>query len=324
MVYLHPPNEAPQTDEFTRFLEAIGVRAIHHNLTFWDTVAASPFGTHSPVKMGSYCRLDLPQLVTGELNAELRGRALPTDRILYTDTDVIIGADVRFPVDQPLRTLAAADEGFGTVGSLNSGVLLMHTSFMVSEFPHFLDYGKRHKFHFQVHDQSWMDMYYRDSNRGLATRLGGFDNSTALPATRRWHLLDRAIYNGRPFEHPLGNTTTTSEVVLPSIWHWQGFKPPDVACWAQAMETGRFPWRHDDLLRHPAVTGCPKHDARWPFRWRRCSLHTYARLYGQHLLLLALSRQIGLKVEDGRPVRLTRAVHAFVESEAALNGTILV
>ena len=152
MVYLHPPNEAPQTDEFTRFLEAIGVRAIHHNLTFWDTVAASPFGTHSPVKMGSYCRLDLPQLVTGELNAELRGRALPTDRILYTDTDVIIGADVRFPVDQPLRTLAAADEGFGTVGSLNSGVLLMHTSFMVSEFPHFLDYGKRHKFHFQVHD----------------------------------------------------------------------------------------------------------------------------------------------------------------------------
>ena len=327
-IYLHAPEQSLDDDEFTRFLTAIGVRVVMHRLSFLATVR-SRTPMMPPKKLGSYCKLDVAQLVGGSLNAELRSRDLPTDRVLVTDTDVLVAGTVRFDAAQPLRTWAAADEGFGSKLTANTGVMLVNVSFFNDDFKYLLDYGAGNRFHFAIHDQTWLNAYTTKNNpKGLESRLnasgaGPFDEATAAAPGLRWHMLDRAVYNGRPYEHPARNRTA------PIIWHWQGYKVDDYTCWERAMARNAFPWgqtggRHGHAIL-ASVTGCQPVGGMIinAYTLGPCAMRTYAWLYGQQQRMLALARQIGSAVEEAPPgttqgvakVALHQHVRTFLQME---------
>ena len=69
--------------------------------------------------------MDIPRAAHA-MQAELAGRGLDPQRILWTDADVIFSGDWHYPREAPLPTFAAGSEVFSS--SLNSGVIYGNVS----------------------------------------------------------------------------------------------------------------------------------------------------------------------------------------------------
>ena len=83
VVYMHEPDQPLEPDTFSRWLEAAGARVILHRLSFRDEIPAERrknpnVGINSHVNLGTYGRMDVPQLVHA-MRAEFGRRGLDTE-----------------------------------------------------------------------------------------------------------------------------------------------------------------------------------------------------------------------------------------------------
>ena len=163
-------------------------------------------------------------LIVESLRAELIRRRLDTERVLYTDTDVLFADDIDYHelMAGALPTFAAGTEVFSP--SMNSGVMLINATAWRQHHASMVAYGERKQFKFLSFDQTWVHAYF--------TRY----------AQVGWKALDDAKYNARGFMHPM-RPRARAAVKYPRLWHWHGFKPRDVECWLSSIDRGTWPMR---------------------------------------------------------------------------------
>lgn len=234
VLYIHGVHEpfAQQDDNVTVWLKSMGVRVLNSRLSFLNHM---PKRRWRMERTTGICKMDIPFAARAHEH-ELVARGLDPERILMTDADVLFANDfsyARWPRARRLRTFAAGIEFFSK--SLNSGVVYFNVSTMLAEWPRMLQYAVTKKFNFLVADQSWLQEWY-DLSLGKGRRA----------ATTGWDRLDESIFNARPFAHPWRGHPMLKRRLRwhePHIWHWHGYKPNDVACWLNAMATGKWPLR---------------------------------------------------------------------------------
>ena len=89
------------------------------------------------------------------------------------------------------------------------------------------------------------------------------------------------------------------EHVEPKLWHWHGYKPSDVDCWLNAIDSGAWPersWR--------ALPNCKRGRCKWKpivgsgcryfgrITMKPCYLRTYVYMLAQHRKLLELADSV--------------------------------
>ena len=196
-----------------------------HRLSFYDALplASRTKRTHKNpnLNVGAFGRLDIG-IIVDAMRDELLRRGLDAERVLYTDTDVLFAQDVDYArlAAMPLPTFAAGTEVFSP--ALNSGVMLINATAWVQHYSGLIEYGVRKRFKFLSYDQTWVHGYFlKEAKTG-------------------WETLSDAEYNARGYAHP---KFSSHPYVAPRVWHWHGFKPPDVECWHAAIGAGRWPVR---------------------------------------------------------------------------------
>jgi hypothetical protein len=138
VLYMHKPLQPLRHDRYSTWLRAAGARVILHRLSFHASIPESRrihpnVGINGHVNLGTYGRMDVPQIVVA-LRDEFLSRRLDVERVLYTDVDVLFAADLAtgWWLHQ-LPNFAAGTEVFSP--SINAGVLLLNISSFVLEWP---------------------------------------------------------------------------------------------------------------------------------------------------------------------------------------------
>ena len=278
-------------DAFTGWLAAAGVRTIAHNLSFLHRIPTKRRrrgGAVPHLNVGAYCRIDVPRIVR-RLAPELRARGLDDGSVLYTDTDVAFAADW----DRPSRVhnFAAGTEVFSP--SMNSGVMVLNVSGFGAEVDRMLDYAETKGFDFLTSDQALIQQWFMAHTPDWRKKV--VKSRAADPG---WDTLDDASYNARPYAHPQ-KPSAGGEHVEPKLWHWHGYKPSDVDCWLNAIESGAWPersWR--------ALPNCKRGRCKWKpivgsgcryfgrITMKPCYLRTYVYMLAQHRKLLELADSV--------------------------------
>lgn len=274
VLYMHGADQSyDDVDDLSHWLTARGVRVVNTRLSFASDIPKIRWRMRT---LTGICKMDIPRAAR-TLQPELTSRGLNSERILWTDADIMFAGDFAYPPHAPLPTFAAGTEVFST--SLNSGVIYGNVSTMVDAWPRMLQLAKARRFKFTVADQTWMQQFWRDN----------------------WIPLDDALYNARPFAHPR-RPTRAALVREPHIWHWHGYKGSDVQCWLRAMVNGTWPER---AWRRPTTRACAGSRrgacAYKPIRGsgcrylgritpNACYLRTYTYLLTQHHRLLEHAR----------------------------------
>ena len=283
--------------QFLAWLRAADVPLLPHRLSFYDALPAKSrtrrMNKNPNLNVGAFGRLDIGILVDA-MRDDFLSRGLDTERVLYTDTDVLFAADIDYTnlASIPLPTFAAGTEVFSP--ALNTGVMLINATAWAHHYNGLIAYGKRKNFRFLSYDQTWVHEYFSRvaANAGTAAS---------------WTRLRDEVYNARGFMHPARPTTRKAGLLLPRVWHWHGFKPHDVECWHSAISTGRWPlraWR--DAV--PSCTGktrprchfMPVHGSGCRYFGRLtavlgmtpCYLRTYTYLLMQHRRMLRVAQAI--------------------------------
>jgi hypothetical protein len=281
---------------FRAWLRLAGVPLLPHRLSFYDQlpmkIRRKRTSKNPNLNVGAFGRLDIGIIVEA-MHDELLVRGLDTQRVLYTDTDVLFADDLDYTTlqSQSLPTFAAGTEVFSP--ALNTGVMLVNASAWAAHYQRMIAYGQLKNFRFLSYDQTWVHEYFTR----WAAREG---------LSRGWALLDDAVYNARGYMHPM-RRGRGRQPVLPRLWHWHGFKPRDVDCWHGAIRSGRWPiraWRN-------TVPGCtgktrprcmfmPVHNSGCRYFGRLtavlgmtpCYLRTYTYLLEQHRRMLRIARTL--------------------------------
>lgn len=302
---------AAQAEEGTRrlreWLNAAGVPLLTHRLTFYDRIPQRSrqrrTGNNPNLNVGAFGRIDIGPIVLS-MKPTLRARGLDTERVLYTDTDVLFAGDVEYSslARKSLPTFSAGTEVFSP--SLNSGVMLINATSWAQHHAAMVAYGERKKFKFLSYDQTWVQDYFLRQPR---------------PASRTaWEPLDDASYNARGFMHPM-RPSRGRPPLMPRLWHWHGFKPKDVDCWHNAIHSGKWP------LRAWRDTTRPCHGKDRP----RCNfmpiLNSGCRYFGRLTAVLAMTpcylrTYTHLLVQQRRMLRIAHGVLAY---GANINASLL-
>ena len=268
-----------------------------HRLSFYDQLPMKSrkkrTSKNPNLNVGAFGRMDMGIIVEA-MRGELLSRGLDTQRVLYTDTDVLFANDLDHAAleAQALPTFAAGTEVFSP--ALNSGVMLINASAWAVHYERMMAYGQQRNFRFLSFDQTWVQEYFTQT----ASRAGKL---------RGWEPLDDAAYNARGFMHPY-RPKRNSPPTLPRLWHWHGFKPRDVECWHRSIRSGRWPVR---AWRNTIPTGCtgktrprclfmPIHNSGCRYFGRLtavlgmtpCYLRTYTYLLQQHKRMLSIARTL--------------------------------
>ncbi len=283
------------TGVFRDWLHAAGVPLLEHRLSFYDQLPKKSrrgrTGSNPNLNVGAFGRMDIG-LIVRSMRAELFARGLDTERVLYTDTDVLFAGDVDYGrlSTGPLRTFSAGTEVFSP--NLNSGVMFINATAWAEHHAAMVAYGVRKKFKFLSYDQTWVQEYFLRQPR-----------ASGQPA---WESIDDATYNARAFMHPV-RPRRGQLPLLPRIWHWHGFKPHDVECWHRSILKGRWPvraWR--DTVRpcngkmRPRCNFMPILNSGCRYFGRLtaviamtpCYLRTYTYLLEQHHQMLRIARTL--------------------------------
>ena len=283
---------------FREWLRAAGVPLLEHRLSFYDQLPRKSrrgrTGSNPNLNVGAFGRMDIG-LIVKSMQSSLGARGLDTERVLYTDTDVLFAGDVDYLQLSrgALPTFSAGTEVFSP--NLNSGVMLINATAWAEYHTEMVAYGIRRKFKFLSYDQSWVQEFFLKRPR-----------AESEPA---WQPLEDATYNARGFMHPM-RPRRGQPPRLPHIWHWHGFKPHDVECWHNAIQTGRWPvraWR--DTVRpctgktRPRCNFMPILNSGCRYFGRLtaviamtpCYLRTYTYLLEQQRQLLRLARSMLLQ-----------------------------
>lgn len=280
---------------FREWLRAAGVPLLEHRLSFYDQLPRKSrtgrTGSNPNLNVGAFGRMDIG-LIVKSMQADLLARGLDTERVLYTDTDVLFAGDVDYAQLSrgALPTFSAGTEIFSP--NLNSGVMLINATAWAEHHPAIVAYGVKKKFKFLSYDQTWVQEYFLKRPR-----------DTSQPA---WESIDDAMYNARGFMHPM-RPRRGQLPLLPRIWHWHGFKPGDVDCWHRAIRTGRWPvraWRDTSKpcngKMRPRCNYMPILNSGCRYFGRLtaviamtpCYMRTYTHLLEQHRLMLQLGRAL--------------------------------
>lgn len=281
---------------FRAWLRLVGVPLLPHRLSFYDLLPAKlrrkRTSLNPNLNVGAFGRLDIGIIVEA-MRDELAKRGLDTERVLYTDTDVLFARDVDYTrlSTMPLPTFAAGTEVFSP--ALNSGVMLVNATAWAQHYPAMVAHGQSRDFKFLSYDQTWVHEYF--------TKY-----ASAQQLARPWEALDDAEYNARGFMHPMKSTRRRPSVI-PRMWHWHGFKPRDVECWHRAIHTGAWPlraWRNtvpDCTSRtRPRCLFMPVHNSGCRYFGRLtqvlsrtpCYLRTYTYLLEQHKKMLSIADEL--------------------------------
>ena len=269
-----------------------------HRLSFYDQLPVTKrrkrTSKNPNLNVGAFGRMDIGIIVEA-LQDELLSRGLDTDRVLYTDTDVLFARDIDHKAlsTKPLPTFAAGTEVFSP--ALNSGVMLINATAWARHYVPMIAYGQARNFRFLSYDQTWVQEYFKRVGDGHG-----------------WEPLEDSEYNARGFMHPQRPQRRSADgelaPTLPRLWHWHGFKPKDVECWHNAIHTGRWPIR---AWRNTIPTGCtgktrprcvfmPVHNSGCRYFGRLtavlgmtpCYLRTYTYLLQQHRRMLRIARAL--------------------------------
>jgi len=283
--------------DFVAWLRRAGVALLRHRLSFYDLLPMKSrrkrTAKNPNLNVGAFGRLDMGLLVEA-MRDELLTRGLDAERVLYTDTDVLFASDVNYAGlrAMPLPTFAAGTEVFSP--ALNSGVMLINATAWAAHYVAMVAYGQRKGFKFLSYDQTWVQGYFKH----VAVQAG-------VSLEQAWAQLPDMEYNARGYMHPVHHHRRAP--VLPRLWHWHGFKPPDVECWHRAIASGAWPvraWRN-------TVPGCtgktrprcmfmPVHGSGCRYFGRLtavlgmtpCYLRTYTYLLQQHRRMLAVAKAL--------------------------------
>ena len=293
VIYITERPHPPRPDAFTGWLAAAGVRTLFHNLSFIRRIPSRRLrrgGAVSHLNVGTYCRIDVPAIV-GRLAPELRAQGIDTSAVLYTDTDVMFAGDWDYARSTPVRNFAAGTETFSP--ALNCGVLWLNVSAFGAEVPRLLDYAEAKGFDFLTSDQALIQQWFMAHTPDWRKKV--VKSRAADPG---WDTLDDASYNARPYAHPQ-KPSAGGEHVEPKLWHWHGYKPSDVDCWLNAIESGAWPersWR--------ALPNCKRGRCKWKpivgsgcryfgrITMKPCYLRTYVYMLAQHRKLLELADSV--------------------------------
>ena len=309
VVYMHHAQQTLEHDEFTNWLQSLGVRVILHRLSFAGSLQkgihpiSDAFGTlrfgSSTLDIGTFCRMDIPAIAHNLSMAEdWAARGIDRERLLYTDTDVLFAGDVDALLALPRpRTFLAGTEVFSQT-NINAGVMLMNLTAMLSEWPLMLEYGRQRRFRFKQPTQSWITEWFLPSYKINAAFWE--ENVTHLTG---WHPLEDALWNARAFAHGKGATPHG-----PHIWHWHGFKAADVECWlarigkdgvpcAPSSSAGDScqrlsPAQNISSLALIKGSSCPQFTILNRFLGG-CALRTYVYLLGEFLRFTSLAGAMG-------------------------------
>ena len=297
------------TRHLRAWLRAAGVPLIDHRLSFYDQIPKKGrvrrTGNNPNLNVGAFGRIDMGQIVAS-LQGDLQSRGLDTQRVLYTDTDVLFAGDVDYAdlARRPLPTFSAGTEVFSP--SLNTGVMLINTTSWSEHHSAMVAYGERKKFKFLSYDQTWVSDYF----------MKRVPKHFARPA---WDTLEDSLYNARAYMHPI-KPRRGHLPQYPRLWHWHGFKPKDVECWHDSIQSGAWPlraWR--DTTRpcngktRPRCNFMPILNSGCRYFGRLtavlamtpCYLRTYTHLLEQHRRMLQIARALpleGAAALDGRAV----------------------
>jgi len=122
-------------NEFTKELEAQGVRIIPHRVGFYDALEA--FSTSKPkgwleIAAGAFLRLDIPEVETED------------ECVLYTDGDVLFLQNPDFFRIRPPTWFAAAPQVGTSYDDMNSGVMLINVPAMRAEHQELVNFIRNH------------------------------------------------------------------------------------------------------------------------------------------------------------------------------------
>ena len=313
---------------FRKWLRRAGVPLLTHRLSFYDLLPLKlrrrRTSLNPNLNVGAFGRLDIG-LVVSAMRSELAQQGLDTERVLYTDTDVLFARDVDYAYlsSVPLATFAAGTEVFSP--ALNTGVMLINATAWSGHYADMVAYGQSRDFKFLSYDQTWVQEYF--SKYAAARGLG-----------RGWTALTDAEYNARGFMHPI-KAKRGRQVAFPRMWHWHGFKPRDVECWHHAIRTGKWPvraWRNTvpecTSRTRPRCLFMPIHNSGCRYFGRLthvlsrtpCYLRTYTYLLQQHKKMLGLAEELeGTALSRDEMPSSLHASYALCDVNATHRATAL-
>ncbi|MEY2501234.1 MAG: hypothetical protein QOI07_1568 [Verrucomicrobiota bacterium] len=157
-------------NDFTAWLAKRGVRIIRHRSFVRDALAELGRRKGNPhlaaALSGAFSRIELPEIV---------GRVEGTERILYTDCDVIFLDEVVPELEaNPCAYFAVAPESDrDDYVNMNTGVMLMNTGRLRESLPEFREYVSKNLEALEAEswDEAAYRWFYRDENGPLWDRL---------------------------------------------------------------------------------------------------------------------------------------------------------
>lgn len=298
-------------DALCAFLRAAGTHVLKWRLSFWDDIPPKIRSSkQGHINVGAFGRLDVPLIASTILRKEFARRDLDPDYVLYTDTDVLFARD--WPAWRELTTCRGCHRGWpnpkccnhllksrepnvflaGTevfaIWGLNSGVMYMNVDQMLRDRRALLDWGNEKAWNFMMYDQGMLESFYRQRSRIDDLRR---NNRTAaddfFKGWHAWDSFDDNKFNCRGF--------MKLPAVQPFVWHWHGFKPYDVRCWLDRLESGAWDL---DLDVKSSLQAAGKHGScrgllNGRMGMHECSLATYLDLFAAHERLLVIADALG-------------------------------
>lgn len=148
-------------NSFTEDMERLGVRVIHHKLSFehlLDTVPGRDPGWRH-IARGAMLRMDLPEIVETD------------ETILYTDTDVLFLADPgRYSF--PCEVFSAGPEfDINNFSDINTGAMIINPSNARASFRGLNEWTQQHLHIVPDFDQGAIKMYYQGNWGRLDPRM---------------------------------------------------------------------------------------------------------------------------------------------------------
>ena len=157
-------------NDFTAWMRKHDVRILQHRSLFRHALGELGRQKGNPhfeaALSGAFSRVDLPEIAT-DLDC--------SDRVLYTDCDVIFTAEVVPELEaNPCRYFAVAPEGVqDDYVNMNTGVMLMNTERLRESLPEFREYISQNLA--ELEKESWDEAayrwFYRDADGPLWDKL---------------------------------------------------------------------------------------------------------------------------------------------------------